>query len=197
MIESIDDGIGEILHSLDDLGLTQNTLVVFNSDNGGEDRVTSNAPLRAGKSHLYEGGIRVPLIIRWPAGIASGSSCDTPVVTMDFFVTLIELVGLKPAQSLDGTSLVPLFHGGRGLPPRDLVWHYPLEKPHFLGGRSAGAIRRGDLKLIEFYDTGTVELYDLSRDIGEAHNLADQMPERVAELRTRLRQWREQVPAKD
>jgi len=194
MIESIDDGIGEILRVLDDLGLTSNTLVAFNSDNGGEDRVTSNAPLRAGKSHLYEGGIRVPLIVRWPAGIACGSTCDVPVVTMDFFPTLIELAGLKPAPSLDGTSLVPLFKGRRELPPRDLVWYYPLEKPHFLGGRSAGAIRSGDLKLIEFYDTGAIELYDLSKDIGEAHDLAGQMPERAAGLRARLKQWREQVP---
>jgi len=195
MIESLDDGVGEILRALDDLGLTQNTLVVFNSDNGGEDRVTSNAPLRAGKSHLYEGGIRVPLIVRWPAGIVPGGTCDVPVVTTDFFPTLMDLAGLKPAQSLDGTSLVPLFTGKRELPPRDLVWHYPLDQPHFLGGRSAGAIRSGNLKLIEFYDTGTIELYDLSQDIGETHDLAGRMPERAAELRTRLKRWREQIPA--
>jgi arylsulfatase A len=194
MLESIDDGLGEILRTLDDLNLTQNTVVIFYSDNGGEDRVTSNAPLRAGKSSLYEGGIRVPLIVRWPAGIARGNMCDVPVVTMDFLPTLVELAGLRPAQSLDGTSLVRLFAGKRELPPRDLVWHYPLEKPHFLGGRSAGAIRSGDLKLIEFYDTGTVELYDLSQDISEEHDLAGQMPARAAELRARLRQWREQVP---
>jgi len=197
MIESIDDGVGEILRTLDDLGLTQNTLVIFYSDNGGEDRVTSNAPLRAGKSHLYEGGIREPLIVRWPAGIARGGTCDAPVVTMDFFATLTELAGLQPTPSLDGTSLVPLFKGGRELPPRDLVWYYPLEKPHFLGGRSAGAIRSGNFKLIEFYDTDTIELYDLSQDIGETRDLAGQMPERAAELRTRLRQWRERVPAVD
>jgi arylsulfatase A len=195
MIESIDDGVGDILRALDDLGLTQNTLVVFYSDNGGEDRVTSNAPLRAGKSHLYEGGIRVPLIVRWPAGIARGSTCDAPAVTMDFFPTFVDVAGLKQVPSLDGTSLVPLFRGGRELPARDLVWYYPLDKPHFLGGRSAGAIRRGDLKLIEFYDTDTVELYDLSQDLGEMHDLTGRMPERAAELRARLRQWREQVPA--
>jgi len=195
MIESIDDGVGEILRVLDDLGLASKTLVVFHSDNGGEDRVTSNAPLRAGKSHLYEGGIRVPLMVRWPAFIARGGTCDAPVVTMDFFPTLVELAGLRPAQSLDGTSLVPLLRGRCELPPRDLVWHYPLDKPHFLGGRSAGAIRRGNFKLIESYDTGTVELYDLSQDIGETHDLAGRMPERAAELRARLKQWREQVPA--
>jgi arylsulfatase A len=194
MIESIDEGVGEILRVLDELKLAQNTIVTFYSDNGGEDRVTSNAPLRAGKSHLYEGGIRVPLVVRWPAGVARGTTCDAPVVTMDFFPTLVELAGLAPRPSLDGTSLVPLLRGRSELPPRDLVWYYPLPKPHFLGGRSAGAIRHGNFKLIEFYDTGAAELYDLAQDIGETHDLTGQMPERAAELRKRLKQWREQVP---
>lgn len=192
-LECIDRGVGMILAKLKELGLLEHTVVIFTGDNGGEDRVTSNAPFRAGKSTLYEGGIREPLIISCPGAISPGTVCSAPVCTVDFYPTFCELTGAMPpaGQRLDGTSLVPLLTDPQRALPRDtLYWHYPLPRPHFLGGRSAGAIRQGDWKLIEFFDTGEAELYDLSRDIGEARNLADAMPEKVAELRKALADWR-------
>ncbi len=197
-LESIDEGVGMILDKLDRLGLDDRTLVIFTSDNGGEDRVTSNAPLRAGKSTLYEGGIREPLVVRWPGVVPPGTVCGTPVWCLDFYPTLVDAAGQAPdpRQKLDGLSILPLLKDPKAKLPRDaLYWHYPLEKPHFLGGRSSGAIRHGDWKLIERFDTGELELYNLADDEGEQHNLADRMPERAAELREKLRAWQKQVGA--
>ncbi len=199
-LESIDEGVGMIMNKLDELGLAENTLLIFTSDNGGEDRVTSNAPLRAGKSTLYEGGIRTPLIFRWPGVINPGGICRTPMSTVDFYPTLLDLAGLRAGKSqiLDGLSLVPVLKAEKNHLKREtLYWHYPLEKPHFLGGRSAGAIRLGNWKLIEFFDNATVELYDLAEDISEEHNLSPQMPEKTADLRNRLAKWRSEVRAKN
>ncbi|MGH8501465.1 MAG: sulfatase [Gammaproteobacteria bacterium] len=189
MLESIDDGVGQILHTLKDLGLDDNTLIVFTSDNGGE---MPTAPLRTVKSTLYEGGIRVPLVMRYPAGMRAGAVSHTPVVTHDFYPTFMELADVRsPArQPVDGISLTPLFSGPYELSRNTLYWHYPRAKPHALGGRSSGAIRYADYKLIEFFDTGEVELYDLRHDIGESKNLAAAMPRRVAELRDMLGAWR-------
>ncbi|MBA2408963.1 MAG: sulfatase-like hydrolase/transferase [Gammaproteobacteria bacterium] len=167
MLESVDDGVGQILRTLEALGLDDNTLVVFTSDNGGE---TANTPLRTGKSTLYEGGIRVPLVMRYPAGMRAAVVSDTPVVTHDLYPTFVQLASVRTRgrQPVDGISLAPLF-SGRGELARDtLYWHYPRVKPHALGGRSAGAIRADDYKLIEFFDTGELELYDLRADVGEA-----------------------------
>jgi arylsulfatase A-like enzyme len=197
-LESIDEGVGMILDALAELGLDRRTLVVFTSDNGGEDRVTSNAPLRAGKSTLYEGGIREPLVVRWPGVIPPGTVCDVPVATVHFYPTLLEAAGIRPdpGQKLDGVSILPLFKDPTASLDRDtLYWHYPLEKPHFLGGRSAGAIRRGDWKLIEFYDTGEVELYNLADDVGERHDLSAARPEIVERLLAELAAWRKDVGA--
>jgi len=199
-LESIDAGLGLIMDKVKELGLAEKTVLVFTSDNGGEDRVTSNAPLRAGKSTLYEGGIREPLIVRWPGVIKPGSVCNTPVTTVDFYPTILELVGHRPetGQQLDGVSILPLLKNPRAELGRDvLYWHYPLQKQHFLGGRSSGAIRQGNWKLIEFFDDGKLELYNLVDDIGEKHNLAEKMPEKAAQLQKRLAQWRSNVGVKN
>ena len=198
-LESIDEGVGMIMKKLDELGLTENTILIFTSDNGGEDRVTSNAPLRAGKSTLYEGGIREPLIIRWPRVVKSGSICNTPISNIDFYPTFLQITGCKadPHQHIDGVSILPLLKNPKAKLDRNtLFWHYPLKKPPFLGGRSSGAIRQGSFKLIEFFDKGTVELYNLKEDIGEQHNIAEKMPKKAAELQKRLKAWRLKVGAK-
>jgi len=197
-LESIDQGVGMILERLDRLGLADNTLVVFTSDNGGESRVTSNAPLRAGKSTLYEGGIREPLLVRWPGRVAPGTLCRTPVSSVDFYPTLCRVAGATPdaRHKLDGISLLPLLEDPEARLPRPaLFWHYPLERPHFLGGHSGGAVRQGDWKLIEWFDTGAVELYNLADDPGEQHDLAGRRPEKRDELRAALAAWRRDVDA--
>ncbi len=197
-LESIDEGVGMITGKLRELGLSENTILIFTSDNGGEDRVTSNAPFRAGKSTLYEGGIREPLIIYWPDVTKPGSRCDAPVCTVDFYPTLAVAAGCEPAaaQTMDGVSLVPLLKDPEAKLERDMLyWHYPLEKPHFLGGRSAGAVRGDNWKLIEFFDTGEIELYDLAQDTGERHNLADTRADKKRELLEALRTWQRQVGA--
>jgi arylsulfatase A len=198
-LESIDEGVGMIMEKLDKLGIADNTILIFTSDNGGEDRVTSNAPLRAGKSTLYEGGIREPLIIRWPKIIKPNSLCKTPVCNVDFYPTFLNLTGGRPHkfQQPDGISILPLLKNPKTKLARDtFYWHYPLEKPHFLGGRSAGAIRKGNYKLIEFFDTGQTELYNLADDISEQHNLSTELPEKVTELKKLLIKWRDEVGAK-
>ncbi len=192
MLESIDEGVGRIMATLDELNLTRDTVVIFASDNGGERNVTDNHPLRGGKSFLYEGGLRVPCIVRWPGKVKPGSVCDEPVITQDFYPTFMQMARVKPdrKQTVDGLSLVPLLLGGHHLRRSALCWYYPMEKPHFLGGGSAAAIHRGNFKLIEFFDTGTVELYDLKNDLGELHDLAPAMPKRAASLRKQLAEWR-------
>ena len=197
MLESIDNGVGRMMHAIEQCGIADNTILVFMSDNGGEHKVTSNAPLRGGKSQLYEGGIRVPLIVRWPQAVAAGAVCDTPVSTIDFYPTFLDLAGVAPAdgQPVDGESLAPLLKQTGPLERDTLFWHYPIEKPHFLGGRSSGVVRQGDLKLVEFYDTGEVELYDLAKDLGEQHNLAEKQPQKAAQLRQMLGKWRKRMRA--
>ncbi|MHC4085184.1 MAG: sulfatase [Planctomycetota bacterium] len=198
-LESIDEGVGMIMNKLDELGLAENTVLIFTSDNGGEDRVTSNAPLRAGKSTLYEGGIREPLIIRWQPVVKPGSICNTPISNIDFYPTFLQFAGLKAdqRQHLDGLSILPLLKNPKAKLARNtLYWHYPLKKPHFLGGRSSGAIRQGSFKLIEYFDKGTVELYNLIDDISEQHNLAKKLPKKAAELQKSLKAWRRDVGAK-
>lgn len=198
-LDCIDQGVGRIRDKLAELGLSENTIFVFTSDNGGEDRVTSNALLRAGKSTLYEGGIREPLLVYWPGVTRPGSVCETPVVTMDFYPTFAAAAGVEgvPGQPLDGFSLMPLLRDPKAKLNRNaLYWHYPLEKPHFLGGRSAGAIRKGNFKLIEFFDTDDIELYDLAADPGEQHNLADSQPEKKSDLLADLHEWQTRVGAK-
>lgn len=195
---SIDQSVGNIMTTLSRLGLEENTIVIFTSDNGGEFRVTSNAPLRAGKSSLYEGGVREPLIIYNPKRFSKSRVCKVPVVNYDFYPTLAELIGARPdsKQKLDGISFAPLLTDPDKQPEkRDLFWHYPLEKPHFLGGRSSGSIRSGDWKLIEFFDTGEQELFNLKKDPGESLNIGGENPKVVNNLQARLSQWRKKVKA--
>ncbi len=199
MLESIDDGVGMIMSKLDELGLADDTILIFSSDNGGEINVTSNAPLRGGKSQLYEGGIRVPMIVRWPGQVPPGQATNAYTTSTDFFPTLIDACDLDLPQKVefDGTSVLGDWQGAKQRKAgRDLHWHYPLEKPHFLGGSSAGAIRAGNWKLIEFFETGELELYDLESDLGEADNVAEQHPQLVESLYARLLQWRGRVGAR-
>ncbi|UCC96448.1 MAG: sulfatase [Phycisphaerales bacterium] len=197
-LKSIDQGVGMVIRKLDELGLADDTVVVFTGDNGGESRVTSNGPLRAGKSTLYEGGIRVPLVIRYPKVVPAGTTCKTTTSNIDFYPTFRELAGIKPdSRATDGVSITTLLRNAEAKLKRDtLYWHYPLDKPHFLGGRSAGAIRKGHWKLIQFFDTGEKELYSLEDDVGEQNNLASKNPDKVAELLGLLAAWRKQVDAK-
>jgi len=196
MIESIDDGVGMIVEKLEELRLRDNTIIVFTSDNGGETNVTSNAPLRKGKSQLYEGGIREPMIVRWPGVVPAETVCKEPVNIIDFYPTFLQATNIKPdpRQKLDGVSIMPLLKNPKASLKRDaMYWHYPLEKPHFLGGHSSGAIRAGDWKLIEFFDTGKLELYNLNDDIGERNNLSSEYSDKVKKLRKMLTDWRKEV----
>lgn len=195
MLESIDDGVGQILQTLRDLGLEKNTLLIFTSDNGGESKVTSNAPLRGGKSQLYEGGIRVPLIAYWPGKIKGSTVSSTAVNTLDIFPTFSEIANVKVpvVNQYSGTSIWPLLAGKGNVKPRNLYWHYPLDSPHFLGGRSAGAVRSGDFKLIEFFDNGSFELYNLKNDPAETTDLAAENPGKVKKLKADLEKWRKGI----
>ncbi len=198
MLRSLDESIGRLLETLNTLGLSTNTIVVFTSDNGGlstaEGTPTSNLPLRAGKGWPYEGGVREPLLIEWPGVTRPGSVCAEPVISTDFYPTMLQMAGLplRPEQHLDGESLVPLLKGG-SLPERPLFWHYPHYSNQ--GGAPEGAIRLGRFKLIEWYEDLRVELYDLGEDLGEHHNLAATMPEKTDALRRQLHAWRAAVNA--
>ncbi len=204
MIESTDESVGRVLETLEALGLADHTVVLFVSDNGGlstlsGDRAwapTSNRPLRAGKGLLYEGGIRVPLIIKWPGRTEPGSLNDQPTMSMDLYPTMLEMAGLplRTNQHRDGVSLTPLLTGNEGLPRDTLFWHFPHY--HGSGNRPTGAIRAGDFKLIEWFEDNHVELYNLHDDLGETKNLAAEMPEKADELRTALHAWRHAVDAR-
>jgi arylsulfatase A-like enzyme len=200
MIESLDESIGRILDALDESGQADNTLIVFTSDNGGlatsEGSPTCNAPLAEGKGWMYEGGTREPLMVRWPGTVEAGSTCSVPVSSPDFYPTLLELAGLDPIpqQHCDGMSFAPLLRGETSLKRDGIFWHYP----HYgnQGGTPGSSVRAGDYKLIEFFDDGRLELYNLRRDIGEEKNLAEREPEKRDELHALLKEWREKVEAK-
>lgn len=201
MIHTMDDSVGRVVKMLDDLQLADHTIVVFTSDNGGlhvpelaDDPPTHNTPYRAGKGFLYEGGIRVPLIVRWPGVIAPGKVVDTPVISTDWTPTFLEAAGVKPASELDGVSLAGLLQG-RALPSRPLYWHVP----HYTnqGSRPAGAIREGDWKLIEHYEDGRIELFNLATDQGESSDRAVAEPKLATDLQARLVVWRKAVGAQD
>lgn len=199
MVEAMDQAVGKVLAKLDELGLSKNTVVIFTSDNGGlstsEGWPTSNLPLRGGKGWMYEGGIREPLIVRWPGKSKAGSVINTPVSSPDFFPTLLEASGSarKTGQVLDGLSITPLLAGGK-LPDRALFWHYP----HYgnQGGAPGAAIRRGDWKLIEWYEDKSVELYNVVADIGETKDRAKTEPDRAQALLKELHDWQQLVGAK-
>jgi len=200
MVEAMDLAVGKVLRKLDELGLREKTLVIFTSDNGGlstsEGHPTSNLPLRAGKGWLYEGGIREPLLIRWPGVVKAGSVIDTPVSSPDFFPTILEAAGvpLPAGQPSDGLSLLPLLKGGAAPAERPLFWHYP----HYgnQGGAPGSAVRLGKWKLIEWLEGPSFELFDLETDLGEQRNLAAEQPERVRQLAARLAAWRKETGAR-
>ena len=202
MLESVDESVGRVMDKLKELGIEDNTVILFTSDNGGlsveegpHTPATDNHPLRAGKGYLYEGGIREPLIVRWPNVSEPGSACREPVISVDFFPTIMEIAGLGAPQdpNIDGVSILPLLKGRGRLNREALYWHYP----HFSnqGGRPGAALRKGDYKLIEFYEDGRLELYDLSQDIGEENNLTATMPDKAEELHGMLEHWRQEVNA--
>ncbi len=202
MIRRLDTGIGRVLETLDRLKLADRTLVLFTSDNGGVHHtaggaaVTTNAPWRGEKATLYEGGIRVPLIVRWPGRAKPGTVTDVPATSADFLPTLAAAAGARGhGPEIDGLDLTPLLTGGPP-PPRDfLAWHYPHYFRDPIGTKPCGAIRSGHLKLLEDFETGSVELYDLRADPGESRNLSGQRQEDAARLLARLRDWRRRVGA--
>lgn len=197
MVEAMDTAVGTILNKLDQLGLAENTLIVFTSDNGGlstsEGSPTSNLPLRGGKGWLYEGGVREPLLMRWPAVLKAGRVIDTPVCSIDYFATLRDVCGAQSTSKIDGTSLRPLLEGSGELPERALLWHYP----HYgnQGGAPGAAIRRGDWKLIHWFEGDRHELYNLRSDLSEQTNLAAQEPEHVKTMLAELQAWQKDVGA--
>lgn len=212
MIASLDESVGRILAVLEELKLSSNTLVIFSSDNGGvggyeregihNGAITDNAPLKGGKAMLYEGGIRVPYIFRWSGKVAPRTVCNLPINSVDLYPTLLELAGAKPPSGypLDGESYLPLLiHGGKADKPRGpLFWHFP----GYLGAGGGtwrttpvGVIRSGDFKLMEFFENGRLELYNLRQDIGERNNLIASQPEKAKELHARLVAWREEFSA--
>lgn len=200
MVEAMDSAVGIVLDKLRELKLEENTVVLFTSDNGGlstsEGHPTSNLPLRGGKGWLYEGGVRVASIIRAPGRTKPGSQCDVPIAHVDYFPTMLSLAGvdLPAATRRDGVSIVPLLEGGSKLDRPALYWHYP----HYgnQGGAPGGAVRSGDWKLIEWYEGPRRELYRLSSDLGEEHDLAAEEPAKVAELAAMLDAWRKEVQGK-
>jgi arylsulfatase A-like enzyme len=196
MVESVDDSVGRVMSTLRELGLDQNTLVIFTSDNGGFSNATSNAPLRANKGASYEGGIRVPLIVRWPGVARPGLVSAEPVISTDLYPTCLAAAGLplRPQQHCDGLNLQPLLTGGASLERTALFWHYPHYNDH-PSSVPASVIRKGPWKLIEIFDPEGVELYNLADDLGETRNLVAAQPVLAAELRRELEAWRRSVGA--
>lgn len=212
MIASVDESVGRVMNLLDELQLSENTVLIFSSDNGGvggyqregirkENDTTDNAPLRSGKGSLYEGGTRVPFIVRWPGVTPAGTTNDVPAIHVDVFPTLLEIAGAAAptTQTLDGESLVPLFRSADGTLKRDAIYQH---FPGYLGAGQntwrttpVGLIEVGDWKLMEFFEDGRLELYNLADDIGESRNLASTMPDKARELHNRLVSWRESVNA--
>ena len=211
MIASVDDSVGRVMQTLDELKLADNTVLIFTSDNGGvggyvregvkkAGDITDNAPLRSGKGSLYEGGTREPFIVRWPGVTKPGSACNVPTIHVDLFPTMLELAAApKPRQTLDGESLVKLFRDPNAKLQRDAIFQ------HFPGYLGAGAgswrttpvslIQAGDWKLMEFLEDGRLELYNLAIDIGETQNMAKDNPAKAKELHDRLVAWRAEVKA--
>ena len=200
MVESMDSSVGRVLDAIEELGLERETVVVFMSDNGGlstsEGHPTSNLPLRAGKGWLYEGGIREPMIIKWPEHTAPGSVIDDPVISTDFYPTMLQMAGLPldSAQHVDGISLVPVLERTGTLERDALYWHYP----HYgnQGGFPGSAVRMGRYKLIESFEHERLQLFDLDNDVSEQNDLVDEMPGRVREMHELLERWRGEVDAK-
>ena len=204
MVHSLDMSVGRIIDRLKRHGLEDKTVVILTSDNGGltqrygkHDGFTENIPLRRGKGSAYEGGVRVPALIRWPGVTKPGSVCDEAISTIDYYPTILEMTesagDSKHNAAVDGVSLVRLLHDSQASIQRDLFWHYPHY--HAGGDSPYSAIRSGNWRLIEFHEEGAVELYDLANDAGETKNLATKMPRQAKDLQKRLHAWRDQIGA--
>ena len=215
MVESVDESLGRVLEKLDEMGQTDNTIVIFYSDNGGMsagnfgnptrvvqqnqlDRAyaTSNLPLRGAKGWLYEGGVRVPMIVKWPGKGRAGVICEEPVISPDFYPSILEMVGLpaKPAQHKDGKSFAPALQG-KSFERGPIYWHFPHYSNHGMQS-PGGAIRLGDYKLLEYFENKTVQLFNLKEDIAEQNDLARVQPKKAAKLLAKLREWRKDVDAR-
>lgn len=206
MIASVDENVGRLLSVIEKLGLKENTLVIFTSDNGGIRSISHQDPLRAGKGSFYEGGIRVPLVIRWPEKVSAHSHCDVPVTNLDFYPTLQAVIGAKQRSDLlDGDDISPLLYG-KALPERALYWHFPIylqaydpktdgSRDPLFRTRPGSVIRHGKWKLHEYFEEGILELYDLEKDLGERHNLAEENPQKAQQLYRLLKEWRTRVDA--
>ena len=203
MIDELDRSVGRIMAKLDRLALSEDTVLWFFSDNGGVGPITSMAPLRGAKGMFYEGGIREPMIVRWPGKVAPGRRCSTPVIAVDFYPTFLEIAkaAVPEGQPLDGKSLVPLLTGTGSLEPRAIHWHFPCYLQAWACVRvpwrttPVGVVRKGDWKLMEFFEDGRLELYNLKDDVGETVNLAQVIPEKTKELHADMRAWRKEINA--
>jgi len=202
MIERMDTQVGRVLQKLDELKLTDHTIIVFTSDNGGYDKLQAQDPFRGGKSMVYDGGIHIPMAICWPGVVKPGSTTDVPVIGCDYFPTFAEIAGVtKFDHPIDGVSLVSLLKDGTA-PKRDAIyWHYPHY--HRFNLAPSGAILQGNYKLIEWYERSLLggdhpySLYNLKDDPGETHDMAEQMPDLTRQLAARLKQWRKDVGAQE
>ncbi|MGX5819595.1 sulfatase [Chitinophaga lutea] len=206
MIESADQGVGRLLKTLDEQGITKNTVVIFFSDNGGMGAVTHQYPLRGSKGMLYEGGVRVPLFVRWPGHTTAGATSADPVIGVDFYATLLDVAGIRQPLNgqTDGRSFAPQLNGKPAIAREAIYWHFPAYLEGFKGDktnkdpfrtRPVSVIRSGDYKLHEFYEDGHVELYNIRTDIGETKNLAEAEPQRAAELLAKLKAWKTETQA--
>ena len=187
MIENMDWNIGRLLNSLKTSGLDENTIVIFCSDNGGLGKVTNNAPLREGKGFLYEGGIRIPMIVKWPGMVSGGQIAEEAVITDDLLPTIADMIGVEAPEDVDGVSLAPLLKGSQDLSREMIAWYYPHYSPQ---SKNPGhAIRMGDYKLVEYYDPQQVSLFNLNKDLSEQNNLAEELPDKVNEMQKAFDIW--------
>jgi len=196
MVETVDDGVGRLMTALREMEIEESTLVIFTSDNGGMSKATDNSPLRANKGSNYEGGLRVPVIVKWPGVTEPGSISDEPVISTDFYPTILGATGLpkRPLQHVDGVDLSSVLKGRSRIDRPSLFWHYPHYNQH-PENFPATVIRKGHWKLIEILDTGELELYNLALDVGEQNNLADAHSGLTQSLLAEMRAWREEVNA--
>ena len=207
MIECLDENVGRLMSALDELGLRDNTIVLFSSDNGGIRKLSKQDPWRAGKGSYYEGGIRVPITVRWPGVVEAGSTCSVPVTGLDFYPTFLDAIGASPSPGkvLDGRSILPLLTGKSSFPKgRTLYWHFPIYLQNYAGEedqsrdakfrtRPGTVLRKGKWKLHEYFEDGTLVLFDLENDPGETKNLAQEKPKKLKVLKNDMYAWREQT----
>ena len=207
MVECLDENVGRLMGALDELGLRDNTIVLFSSDNGGIRKLSKQDPWRAGKGSYYEGGIRVPITVRWPGVVEAGSTCSVPVTGLDFYPTFLDAIGASPSPGkvLDGRSILPLLTGKSSFPKgRTLYWHFPIYLQNYAGEedqsrdakfrtRPGTVLRKGKWKLHEYFEDGALLLFDLENDPGETKNLAQEKPKKLKVLKNDMYAWREQT----